>query len=205
MAEINIEKKDPSSVWPWLLGLALLLVVGWIAISALGDDDEPVVDQAAMERDGAVGTAGGAAATTAVPTAIQEYAAFANEPAQPAVGRDHDYTAEGIRRLSAALGAFVEQRPGDTETRSRFDRFKQSAERLQQDPKSGAHAGTVRDVFTSAVDVFESARIEAGDVSQLRQLATSISADQPLLQQTDTVKQFFSRTADALQRAVQQS
>lgn len=198
MAEINIEKKG-SPVWPWILGLALLLVVGWMAFSAL-DDDEPVVEQVAMQEGGAVGTAGGEA-----PAAIQEYVAFANEPAQTSPGPDHEYTAEGIRRLSAALGALVEQRPGDTEMRTRFDRFRQSADRLQQDPQSGAHAGTVRDVFTSAVDVFESARIEAGDVSRLRQLATSISADQPLLEQTDTVRQFFSQTAAAVQRAAQRS
>jgi hypothetical protein len=85
---------------------------------------------------------------------------------------------------------FVEQNANDTETRNRFDRFRQAAERLQQDPQSGAHAGTVRDVFTSAVEVFESSRIDAGDVSRLRQTAASISADQPLLEQSETVKQF---------------
>ena len=198
MAEINIEKKR-STVWPWILGLALLLVVGGIAITTM-NDDEPVVEQAASQREGAVGTAGGA-----VPAAVQEYSAFASEPGQASMGRHHEYTAEGIQRLSAALGAVVEQRAGDTETRNRFDRFRQSAARLQQDPQSNAHAGTVRDVFTSAIDVFESARIDAGDVSRLRQLATSISADQPLLEQTDTVKQFFSQSADALRRAAQRS
>ena len=197
MAEINIEKKG-TPMWPWILGVLLLLVVGWIAIGAL-NDDEPVVEQAAVQQEGTAGTAG-----SAVPAAVQDYAAFANDPAEPSVGRDHEYTAEGIRRLSAALETFVEQNAADTETRNRFDRFRQAAERLQKDPQSGAHAGTVRDVFTSAVDVFESGKIEAGDVSRLRQTATSISADQPLLEQTQTVKQFFSQSAEALQRATTQ-
>lgn len=197
MAEIRIEKRSP--IWLWILGVLVLLVVGWIAIGAL-TDEEPVVEQAAVQPEGTVGTAG-----AAVPAAVQDYAAFANEPAQPSMGREHEYTAEGIRRLSAALGAFVEQNANDTETRNRFDRFRQAAERLQQDPQSGAHASTVRDVFTSAVDVFESGRIDAGDVSRLRQTATSISADQPLLEQSETVKEFFSQSSEALQRAAQRS
>lgn len=196
MAEIRIEKKG-SPMWPWVLGVALLLVVGWIAMDALRDD-APVMEQAGLQQEGTVGTAGGA-----VPAAVQDYAAFANESAQPSVGREHEYTAEGIRRLSAALGAFIDQRADDTEIRNRFDRFRQSAERLQQDPQSTEHAGTVRDVFTSAVDVLESGRIDAGDVSRLRQTATSISADQPLLEQTDAVKQFFSQSAEALRRAAE--
>jgi hypothetical protein len=207
MAEIRIEKRPP--VWPWILGVLLLLVVGWIAIGALNDDEpvmeeaavqQPVTDPVAPQREGTVGTAG-----ATVPAAIQDYAAFASETAEPSVGREHAYTAEGIRRLSASLGAFVEQNADDTETRDRFDRFRQSAERLQKDPQSTEHAGTVREVFTSAVDVFESGRIDAGDVSRLRQTATSISADQPLLEQTDTVKQFFSQSAEALRRAAQGS
>lgn len=196
MAEIRIEKRSP--IWPWIVGVLVLLVVGWMAIGAL-NDEEPVVEQAALQQEGAIGTAG-----AAVPAAVQDYAAFAGESGQPSMGREHEYTAEGIRRLSAALGAFVEQNANDTETRNRFDRFRQAADRLQQDPQSGAHAGTVRDVFTSAVEVFESGRIDAGDVSRLRQTATSISADQPLLEQTDTVKQFFSQSSEALQRAAQQ-
>ena len=199
MVEIHIEKKR-SPVWPWFLAVALLLVVGWIAMDALRDDDPAVIEQAGLEREGTAGTAG-----AAVPAAVQDYVVFANESAQPSVGREHEYTAEGIRRLSAALGAFIERGADDTETRTRFDRFRQSAERLQQDPQSTEHAGTVRDVFTSAVDVFESGRIDAADVSRLRQTATSISADQPLLEQTDTVKQFFRQSAEALRRAAERS
>lgn len=63
----------------------------------------------------------------------------------------------------------------------------------------------VRDVFTSAVDVFESARIDAGDVSRLRATASSISAERPLLDQVDGVRQFFRDSADALERAAQRS
>lgn len=198
MAEIRIEKRPP--VWPWILGVLALALVGWIAFATLGDD-EPETREAAVQdsREGAVGTSG------AVPAAVQDYAAFANDSAQLATGREHEYTAEGIRRLSAALAAFVDQTGNDPEARTHLERFRQSADRLQREPESREHANTVRDVFTSAVDVLESGRIDAGDVSRLRTTATSMSADQPLLDQTDKVKQFFGESAEALRRAAQRS
>lgn len=198
MAEIRIEKR--AAAWPWILGVLALALVGWIAFATLGDD-EPETQQVVVEDapGRAVGTSG------AVPAAIQDYAAFADDSSRLSPGREHEYTSEGIRRLSAALGTFVEQNGNNTEMRSRFDRFRQSAERLQQEPQSREHANTVRDVFTSAVDVMESGAVDAGDVSRLRETAASMSADQPLLEQTDKVKQFFSQSAEALRRAVQRS
>jgi hypothetical protein len=196
MTEIHIKRRPP--VWPWLVGVLLLALVAWVAFEAL-DDDQPTVEQAGVQREGTVGTSG------AVPAAIQDYSSFVTGQAQPAPGREHEYTAEGIRMLTAALGAFVEQNGNDTALRSRFERFRQSAQRLQQDPQSGAHADTVRDVFTSAVDVFESGRVDAGDVSRVRDTATSISADQPLLEQTEAVKRFFSQSAELLERAARRS
>lgn len=198
MTEIKIEKR--SSPWPWILGVLAVALVAWVAFAAMrGDDADPqyaaVIDEGLPDATGTTGT---------VPAAVDEYSAFAAGPDEMTPGRDHEYTAEGIRRLSAALNAVVEHNGNDAESRGRFDRFRQSAERLEREPQSGQHAGTVRDVFTSAVDVMESSRVDAGDVSQLRQTAMSISPDEPLLDQADAVKRFFSQSAEALKRAAQQ-
>lgn len=198
MTEIKIEKR--SSPWPWILGVLAVALVAWVAFAAMrGDDADPqyaaVIDEGLPDATGTTGT---------VPAAVDELSAFAAGPDDMTPGRDHEYTAEGIRRLSAALNAVVEHNGNDAESRSRFDRFRQSAERLERDPQSGQHAGTVRDVFTSAVDVMESSRVDAGDVSRLRQTASSISADEPLLDQADAVKRFFSQSAEALSRATRQ-
>lgn len=201
MAEIRIEKRP--SPWPWILGVLALALVGWMVFATLGDDGRETETQQAVvqgEPGGMVGTSGGA-----VPAAVQDYSAFAEDSGRLSPGREHEYTAEGIRRLSAALGAFVDQNAGDAESRSRFDRFRQSADRLQQEPQSSAHANTVRQVFTSAVDVMESGAVNAGDVSELRETAASLSPDQPLLEQTEKVKRFFSQSAEALRRAAQRS
>ena len=39
MAEIRIEKKKP--VWPWLVGILGLLLLGWLAVDLIDKDNEP--------------------------------------------------------------------------------------------------------------------------------------------------------------------
>lgn len=39
MAEIRIEKKKP--IWPWIVGLLGLLLLGWLAVDLIDDDGEP--------------------------------------------------------------------------------------------------------------------------------------------------------------------
>lgn len=199
MTEIRVERKAP--VWPWIAGLVVLVLVAWLAFGAFGDD-EPATEQGAIGRPAGEPSA---VATDEAPQAVQEYVAFARGTTELSPGRDHAYTAEGIQRLRTALSAHIAQNANDPETRTRFERFSEVAERIQKDPSSDVHANVVREVFTSAVDVFESAKMEAGDVTNLRRTASSIVADQPLLDQADRVRQFFRQSADALERAARRS
>lgn len=41
MADINVERKE-GSIWPWLIGLIVLLLLGWLLFSMLGDDQDDV-------------------------------------------------------------------------------------------------------------------------------------------------------------------
>lgn len=43
MAEINIEKKK-KPVWPWILLVILLVLIGWVAYEFLRDDTSVDVD-----------------------------------------------------------------------------------------------------------------------------------------------------------------
>ena len=203
MTEIRIKRRSP--MWPWILGVLLLAVVAWMLI-AMMTGREPATEQAVVQRPEEGAQRDQPTATSGrVPAALEDYSAFAAGAEKVSPGREHEYTAEGIRRLSTALAAHVEGNASGAETRERFQRFEQAADRLQRDPKSTEHSRMVRDVFTSAVDVFESGRVDAGDVSRLREIATSISPDGQLLEQTDRVKEFFSQSADALQRAARRS
>ena len=113
------------------------------------------------------------------------------------MGRDHAYTAEGIRKLDAALASLVEQKR-DSDARAPLDGFQDVAERIQKDPTSTEHAGQVRDAFTRAVEVLASLDA-AASTGQLRSIVESIDADRPLLEQRDQVQSFFREAGRVIQ------
>ena len=199
MAEIHLEPKS-RSIWPWVLGLVALVAV--IAIWATAADRDPAEESAAARpaAEAPVGTAG------APGGAVGEYLAFAGASAganaQAQMGKDHEYTAEGIRKLRDALKVVVD-RSNDQDAGARFERFREVADRIEKDPASGAHAGAVRDAFTQAADVLGSVD-SAPNVQGLRSTAESIETSQPLLDQREKVHSFFRQSADAIQAAVRQ-
>lgn len=38
MAEIKVEKKNKTPIWPWIIGILILLGLIWLLINAFGDD-----------------------------------------------------------------------------------------------------------------------------------------------------------------------
>lgn len=40
MAEIKVEKKNKAPVWPWIIGILILLGLIWLLINAFGDENE---------------------------------------------------------------------------------------------------------------------------------------------------------------------
>lgn len=198
MADIDVERKSRGpSIWPWVVALAAIILVVWIWAAGTGPDEE-YPEQTAAERavaPGAAGTSGTAGG------AISTYAEFADrDPGDRLeMGREHEYTAEGIRRLAAALEDLVAQKP-QSDARERLERFREIANRIEKDPTSGAHAELVREAFTSATDVIQSVG-GAGAGDNLRSTAESLTPDQPLLEQRDKVRRFFSESADAIERA----
>lgn len=96
MTEIRIKRQPP--MWPWILGVLGLALVAWVLIALMTGPD-PAGEQAVLQRP-VEGTGEQPTGTTGrVPPAVQEYAAFAEEPEQLSPGREHEYTSEGIRRL----------------------------------------------------------------------------------------------------------
>lgn len=40
MAEIKVEKKNKAPIWPWVIGILVLLGLIWLLIDAFSDDTE---------------------------------------------------------------------------------------------------------------------------------------------------------------------
>lgn len=51
MADIRIEEKKGTPIWPWLLGLLLLALVGWGLYEAFDTDDDMVAENTEMIDD----------------------------------------------------------------------------------------------------------------------------------------------------------
>lgn len=187
MADINIVRKPP--LWPWLATLAALLLVIVLIVWVANRGDEPQLAGGYAEPE-TQGTSGIA------PSAMNEYLQFAGvagDGEQPQPGREHEYTAEGLRKLAAALESLERTRPGAVRDGA-VDEIRSHADRIQRDPTSRQHANAVRDAFLNVADA-----IPGG--GGLRDDAEAISPEQPLLEQTDAIRAFFEESGRALQSA----
>jgi hypothetical protein len=56
MAEIKVEKREKTPIWPWIIGILLLIAVIWFLVDALGENGE----REYQERQGEVEEVGDA-------------------------------------------------------------------------------------------------------------------------------------------------
>jgi hypothetical protein len=107
----------------------------------------------------------------------------------------HDYTADGLRMLAAALAAVAAEHPGIVQE-AVLDELRSHAERLQEDPRAHDHAEIARSAFTAAAEAIGALNRQAG--ARLRRLAEAVAPDRPLLDQREPVRAFFRESAEAL-------
>lgn len=210
MAELHIERKERSA-WPWiLLGLALLALLLWYLLGRDDVDDGVVADTAAGvvtdtgaapgaapdAMPGAAGDAGGAVAA---------FLAYTDERrSRQNADLTHEYTADGIRRLAAALDVVARQDTvGGAALQPRLDSLRQGADALQRNAESMQHAEQTRAAFTSAAGIMAAVQErrfpDLGDeVGQVREAAEAVRAGAPLLEQRAQVQTFFDRAAAVL-------
>jgi hypothetical protein len=225
VAEIPIQHKEGHSIWPWILGLIVLLLVIWFifgnrggttvastaettastaagAVAAPGDTVPGAYTGAATGAAGAAGmsAAGGAATATAgAPPAVAD---FDNWIATADSSRDeatqHAYTAGGLNRLAAALASLGASGP-------QLDSVRAKASTLASSSSTSAkHADEARSAFLAAAAVFDSlATSHPGlDATKVRSAAMAMKPGAHLLDQKDHVQAFFEAARDALRSAV---
>lgn len=213
MADIDVERKGPS-IWPWILGLLLLLLLGWLLWEWLDDDEEVLTDPATVGvteplPPGPVPPVAVAPGQdtlgAALPAPVQQYLTTCTD-AQGSMAMDHQYTSNCIQRLTASLDAVL-QSPNlqGVDVRSELQDYRQKAQRLVESPEASTqHANMTRDAFTSMATLLnkvQDARYPglSGQVDQLEQRAQSVQAEQQLLEQRDAVHGFFRQAGDVLQ------
>ena len=215
MAEIPIERKEGRNWLPLIGGLLALLVLGFCFLRP-GNDDTAT----ATNDTSGVGTAVGTAAAGAAGATDSAAAAAAASAAAPAGGaraasdafttyvaqRDtanesegrHQYTAEGVRRLAAAL---EEISGGNPSIAVWADSMRSAVGRLQRSSDKDVHADDARAAFNAAVSAMaaiDKARGQTRDVEPMRKIAAELSSTRPLVPQLPVVHRFFEAARDAV-------
>ena len=162
----------------------VLGVFAWIIVD-LARDDHPVEHETAP--------------TAGLTDPVEAFLAFAaGMPGHdvPAIGLGHEYTAEGLLRLAAA----IESLAGDPKvsTRQQLSVLRNHARRLRDDPSSVEHADMARAAFTSAATLLADAT--GSDADELRRAAGDIDPDRKLLDQMEHIRRGFDLAADHLRR-----
>jgi hypothetical protein len=217
MAEIPIERKEGRNWLPLLLGLLALLALLFFFLrnrnapdtAARPADTTAVAAAPAAGTDSAAGAlapaagaaAAGAAAGGGAGGAIDQFVQFvqARDTSNETEGQ-HQYTAEGTRRLATALDAIA---GGSPNISVYADSMRRSIDRLQQSSDNDVHADDAKAAFSAAVSAMEQidrARGRTRDVAPLRATYNDLSGRRPLLPQLPTVDRFFKAAADALQQ-----
>lgn len=217
MAELNVQPKE-RTVWPWILGGVLVLaLILWMMLGR-GNGDLDVGASNATDT-----TMVGAAAESSVPRsasgavdggAVTQFLQFVENRTSRDANPSHEYTADGLRRLTAALTAVASRdSDGGVALQPRIDEIRDRVDGLTRDSTSTEHARQAREAFTMTAQLIEQMRVTRGanvagaatntadsTASQgaLNQAATAIDASRPLLEQAAMVEQFFAQAAEAL-------
>ncbi len=207
MADIDVERKEGTPIWPWIVGLLVLALLAWLLFSLLDRDEDPTavgvmpVDTLA-EGMPAAPVAGGPPAAGDV---LQQYQQQCTG-AEGEMGLDHQFVANCLRQLADAADTALSRPSGaGVEARGELEEVRRRAQELEQSPPDATnHAALASGAFTSAAALIERMQSPAypdlaSQASEVRSAATGLQAQGDLLQQRDQVHAFFQEAGEALQ------
>ncbi len=217
MAELHVQEKERST-WPWIL--AAVLAVAALLWFFSGRGNELGVATTDTTDSTMVGRAPdteltGSAAGTLDGTAVNEYLQFVDNRASREANMSHDYTADGLRQLAAALNEVGgADSVGGVALQPRIDEIRERADAMQRSSSSTEHALQTREAFTLAASLIAQMRGSEGaggttgtsdawaqgNRESLLQAAMAIEPSRALLDQTERIEQFFARAGDALRQ-----
>ena len=201
MAQIEIQEKK-RSVWPWVLAALLLALLAWWLLSRGNDtaDDGVVTETGSGIVADPVATDAGATATPAAVGAFLTYVEQSGTRGE--MGLNHEYTADGLRRLADALAA-LNTGAGADGLNEQLAQIRTRADALQREASSTRHAELTRDAFTTAADAVETLQERrfpalSSHSDALDEAAGAVQPGTQLLEQRQAVHGFFERAATAI-------
>lgn len=209
VADIDLERKDKRSLWPWILGLLGLVLVVWFAAEMLGDDDADYAATEPAAEQVTPATSPQPEADADAPAAVAEFEeqCASRTTTTDEMSLDHEYEESCVRQMTAALDAVIQRETvDDTELAELMRDYRTRADRLTENRDSPEHSTYLRDVFDGVEGLIahiEDTREEAGEALDRRsddvaEAAAAFTADEPVLEQREEVAAFFRETAAAL-------
>ena len=199
---LHIERRNPSAL-TWILGAVLLVIVLALAFSPDGAG-RPGPGYVMPDAGGSV-VPDSEMRAAEVDAAIGDFARFVSgQRARDVIGPKHEYTAEGIRRVAAAISALArEDTLAGGAVRPRIQALRDRANALQRDPNADTHALKAREAFLFAASILESIQDRRfrnldGDATAVLRAAEDVTARRPLTEQADAIERFFERTSHLL-------
>jgi hypothetical protein len=122
-------------------------------------------------------------------SAASAFVAFTQAAPPDELPLDHGYTAEGLRRLAAAVAVAGES----ALWRDRAKRLEAAAAQIEKDSASLQHADVAREAFLDAADWL--------DAEHARAAASALSAGEPLRSQGEQVNRFFRAAAASMEES----
>lgn len=211
MAEINIErKKNEKPIWPWIVGLLLLVGIVW-GVSEIDEnpiaevtEQQTVLNPGEVEEPEEPGLSDINESEEAEMRESEEAESFVgyinSADTKEQMGVDHEVTSEALVKLSASLKAISE----DNQFEEEINQIEEHARQIKENPESLQHAELVNDAFTNAANVMEQIQTTRfpdaqSDVKEVQDMATQIREDKELLNQKENVQAFFKEAAEAVE------
>ena len=199
MAEIKVEQK--KQVWPWWLLAGLVIVALLVYFLVFHDNDKNT--EAVTQADYTTNTNEPDRSEVKESNgAIAAYVMFV-ENNKENMGLNHDYTNEALLKLIEATNAKANE--VGYEVRADIDKAREYAEMITKDPHATTHADNIRkaaDILTNVLQNIQKAEYPglAGEVGELRSASESIKPGVLTLDQKDSVKNYFAKASDLLQK-----
>ena len=219
MADIRIEKKESSSIWPWILGLLVAGLAVW-GIAELFDEGEEMMAENDIEIVDDVADRGTEIVESGNTYSLinfddetigkdwyklgEDYEVYTVNMTGE-MGLDHEFSHNALNKLAnttAALAA-AHGMTSDVNMKAKKDKIRMAAEEITKDPYATNHADMIKMAamnITDALETIQEAKYPGfeGAIAEVRNAAQDISKATLTLNQKEDVRDFFGKARVAI-------
>lgn len=214
MADTNLERKErKGAIWPWIIGLLVLLLLAWLIFGAMNRDATEPVRTGTTTADTAFTTSPttATAETAGMSRELQQYMQTCHraEGTEPnAMGREHEFSRNCFDLLARSMSSMASARAADPQMEQQLDTVRNRVDAIRQsDPTSMEHSGQTREAAVAAAEAlatmqraFSGTDQQAQNaVGNARDAAQQLSPSEALLNQREALLRFFREAGNALQ------